>query len=582
MAELISGNEAVARGAFEAGVKLAAAYPGTPSTEILENLVKYETVYSEWCPNEKAAVEVALGASFTGQRSMAVMKHVGLNVAADPLFSASYIGAHGGLVIVCCDDPGMHSSQNEQDNRLYAKFAKLPVIEPTDSQESKDLLVRAFEISEEYGTPILFRMSTRLCHALTPVETNDPVQPKEVSYEKDMRKRVLIPANARVRHKDLEERLGKLKELAETSDLNKEEMADTKIGVIASGISYQYAREAFPGASFLKLGMCYPFPDEKVKAFAAKVDTVYVVEEGEPFIEEAARLAGIDVVGKAKVPLCGELNQRIVRESLTESRTEFTPAEVPGRPPVLCSGCPHRSAFLAIRKLRLHAMGDIGCYTLGALPPLNGMDSCICMGASVTSAHGMQKALDPEEGRKTVAVIGDSTFVHTGITGLINLAYNKGTSTVIVLDNSITAMTGHQDHPGSGKTLSGQETVAVDYEMLAKAVGIESFTLVDAYDVKAVLETLKEETSKDVSSLVVVRGACILRNREAGRDPRTVEAETCINCAMCRKTGCPAISKVGGEGEEKSYITSILCAGDVCNVCGQVCPTGAIQPLEGK
>ena len=578
MVELLSGNEAVARGAYEAGVAVAAAYPGTPSTEILENVAKYKEIYSEWSPNEKAALEVAIGASFTGKRAMAAMKHVGLNVAADPLFSAAYIGASGGLVIVSADDPGMHSSQNEQDNRHYGKFAKIPVIEPSDSQEAKDFFVRAFEISEKFDTPVLFRMSTRVCHALTPVEEGEPTAPREATYEKEFSRRVLVPANARPRHVLVEERLLKLKEFVETTDLNREIDGESSIGVISSGISYQYAREAFPGASFLKLGICFPFPTERVKAFAAKVDTVYAIEEGEPFIEEAARLAGVTVIGKEKISLCGELNQRLVRESFTAEKASFNPAEVPGRPPVLCPGCPHRAAFASIRKLRLHAMGDIGCYTLGALPPLNAMDACVCMGASITTAHGMEKALGPEAARKIVAVIGDSTFVHTGLTGLVNMVYNKATFTTIILDNSITAMTGHQEHPGSGKTLGGEATYKIDYESLARAVGIERFARIDAYDVKKVHETIKTETSIDEPSLIVIEGLCILRNREAGKSPRFVDEELCINCGMCRKTGCPALSK--NDAGDKSQLSAALCAGQVCNVCAQVCPKDAIKPLE--
>ncbi len=575
----MSGNEAVALGAFEAGVAVASAYPGTPSTEILENTAQYGEIYSEWAPNEKAAVEVALGASFTGKRALAAMKHVGLNVAADPLFSAAHIGALGGLVIVTCDDPGMHSSQNEQDNRNYGKFARLLVIEPSDSQEAKDFLVRAFEISEEFGSPVLFRMTTRVCHALTPVERGERKEPAEAKYEKDIEKRVLVPAHARFRHVDLEERMLELETFSEKSDLNREEMNDTAMGIVTSGISYSYAREAFPDASFLKLGICHPFPSEKVKAFAAKVDKVFVVEEGDPFIEEQARLAGVAVVGKERIPLCGELSQKIVRESLTGDKSPVESARVPNRPPVLCSGCPHRAAFMAIRKLRLYAAGDIGCYTLGTLPPLNAMDTCICMGASITAAHGMEKAFgsDSDEARKIVSVIGDSTFVHTGITGMINVAYNKGTSCMIVLDNSITAMTGHQEHPGTGRTLGGEETVTVDYESLAKAVGISNFSRVDAYDVKAVRETIKKAAAADEASLVVVEGPCILRNPEAGREPRFVDEELCINCGLCRKTGCPAISK---SPAEKSHITSLLCAGGVCNVCTQVCPKDAIKPVE--
>jgi indolepyruvate ferredoxin oxidoreductase, alpha subunit len=578
MRELLSGNEAVARGVYEAGVAVAAAYPGTPSTEILENVSRYKEVYSEWSPNEKSALEVALGASFTGRRAFAAMKHVGLNVAADPLFSAAYIGATGGLVIVTADDPGLHSSQNEQDNRLYGKFAKIPVIEPSDSQESKDFILRAFEISEKYQTPVLFRMSTRVCHALTPVELGERTEPAETTYKKDFDTRVLIPSNARTRHVDLEERLLQLKEFSETGDLNVEIEGDPSIGIISSGIAFQYAREAFPDASFLKLGISFPFPDELVKSFAAKVETLYVVEENEPFIEEHVRLAGIPVVGKEKIPLCNELSQRIVRESLTDEKVRFAPAAVPPRPPVLCPGCPHRSTFMAIRRQRLHSMGDIGCYTLGALPPLNAMDSCVCMGASITTAHGLQKALPPEEGRKTVAVIGDSTFVHTGISGLINVAYNKGTTTTVIVDNSITAMTGHQEHPGSGKTLSGEDTVKVDYELLARAVGIKRFARVDAYDVKAVAEALKTETSVDEASLIVSEGPCILRNRAAGKIVRRVDEELCINCGMCRKTGCPAIMK--NKAGDKSFIAPTLCAGEVCNVCAQVCPKDAIQPVE--
>jgi indolepyruvate ferredoxin oxidoreductase alpha subunit len=529
MRALLSGNEAVARGCYEHGVKVATAYPGTPSTEILEHLVRYKSdVYCQWSPNEKVAFEVAMGASFGGVRVITAMKHVGLNVAADPLMTSSSVGGDGGFVIVSADDPGMHSSQNEQDNRFYAKFAKIPLIEPSDSQEVIDYLGEAFRISEEYGTPVLFRLTTRISHAKTPVDLGERTEVPRKEYVKDVARRVVIPAHARRLHVKVEERLKALRRLAENSPLNRVEEGDPTVGVISSGISYQYARDAFPEASFLKLGFSYPFPVDLARPFCSRFESVYVVEENEPFIEEQLRFAGItNIVGKDAIPLCGELNQGIVRDSTGRGGGRSEPATVPPRPPVLCPGCPHRSTFYTLNRLKIGATSDIGCYTLGVMPPLSGIDSCICMGASIGNALGFEKAIGKEFAGKMVAVIGDSTFVHSGITGLADVAYNKGATTVIILDNSITAMTGHQHHPGTGVTLMGEPTTKLDYIALAKSLGVKDARKVDAYDLEAVKTAIKEATDSREASLIVVEGPCALLDRSTWGPALEVKSEDC-------------------------------------------------------
>jgi indolepyruvate ferredoxin oxidoreductase alpha subunit len=575
MRALLSGNEAVARGCYEHGVKVATAYPGTPSTEILENVVQYKDhIYCEWSPNEKVAFEVAMGASFGGVRTLTAMKHVGLNVAADPLMTSSLVGGDGGFVIVSADDPGMHSSQNEQDNRYYAKFAKIPLVEPSDSQEVKDFLGTAFELSERFGTPVLFRMTTRISHAKAPVEIGERTETPRKEYVKDPSRRVVIPAHARKLHVKVEKRLDELQKYAETSPLNVVEEGDPTVAVISSGIAYQYARDAFPNATFLKLGMSYPFPIELARKFCARFKTVYVVEENDPFIEEHLRIAGItNVVGKCKVPLCGELNQKIVRDCLLGLTPTAKPAPVAPRPPVLCPGCPHRSTFFTLNRLKIGATSDIGCYTLGVMPPLEGLDTCVCMGASIGNAHGLEKAIGTGFAKKMVAVIGDSTFVHSGMTGLANVAYNKGATTVIILDNSTTAMTGHQDHPGTGKTLMGEPAPKLDYVKLAESMGIKDARRVNAYDMKAVRAAIKEAVANEEPSLLVMEGICVLLDRGAWGPALVVDSEECTSCGLCLELGCPAISK---DEEGRAVIDPLFCVGKLCSMCAQNCPAGCI------
>ncbi len=579
MRVLLSGNEAVARGCYEHGVKVAVAYPGTPSTEILENVVKYkDDVYCQWSPNEKVAFEVAMGAVFGGARTMVAMKHVGLNVAADPLMTSTSVGGDGGFVIVTADDPGMHSSQNEQDNRYYAKFAKIPLVEPSNSQDVKDFIGYALDMSEQFGTPVLFRISTRISHAKTPVELGERVEVPLKEYEKDTSRRVVIPAHARRLHVKVEERLKALAEFAETSPMNKVIEGDPKVGVISSGISYEYARDAFPDATFLKLGMSFPFPAKLVTEFCKRFDSVYIVEENEPFIEEQARYIGItNIVGKERIPLCGELNQRIVRDAVSGEDTSGEKAKVPARPPVLCPGCPHRSTFFMLNRLGIGSTSDIGCYTLGVMPPLNGIDTCICMGASIGNALGMEKARGRDSAKKMVAVIGDSTFVHSGITGLADVAYNKGATTVIILDNSITAMTGHQHHPGTGQTLMGEPTVKLDYLKLAEALGVKDARKVDAYDVNAVKEAIKEATNHDEPSLLIMEGLCALLDRSTWSTPLAVDWDKCTACGLCLRLGCPSISR---DETGKATINPLFCVGELCSMCAQVCPSNAISVPE--
>jgi indolepyruvate ferredoxin oxidoreductase alpha subunit len=579
MRVLLSGNEAVARGCYEHGVRVATAYPGTPSTEILENVVKYkDDIYCQWSPNEKVAFEVAMGAVFGGARTMVAMKHVGLNVAADPLMTSTSVGGDGGFVIVTADDPGMHSSQNEQDNRYYAKFAKIPLVEPSNSQEVKDFIGYALDMSEEFGTPVLFRITTRISHAKTPVELGERVEVPLKAYEKDTSRRVVIPAHARRLHVKVEERLKALAEFAETCPMNKVIEGDPKVGVISSGIAYEYARDAFPDATFLKLGMSFPFPARLATAFCKRFDTVYVVEENEPFIEEQLRYIGItNIVGKDRIPLCGELNQRIIRDAVSGEDTSGEKAKVPARPPVLCPGCPHRSTFFMLNRLGIGSTSDIGCYTLGVMPPLNGIDTCICMGASIGNALGMEKARGRDSAKKMVAVIGDSTFVHSGMTGLADVAYNKGATTVIILDNSITAMTGHQNHPGTGVTLMGEPTVKLDYLKLAEAVGIKDARKVNAYDVNAVKQAIKEASASDEPTLLIMEGPCALLDRKTWGPALVVDWDKCTACGLCLKLGCPSISR---DETGKAQINPLFCVGELCSMCAQVCPSNAISVPE--
>ena len=588
---LLSGNEAVARGAFEAGVRVATAYPGTPSTEILENVVKYKDhIYCEWSPNEKVAVEVGLGASFGGARTLTAMKHVGVNVAADPLFSFAYTGVNGGYVLISADDPGMHSSQNEQDNRRYAEFMKIALLEPSSSQEAKDMVAQGMEISEQFGTPVILRMSTRLCHSLGLVELKDRVEVPVKDYTPDFKQRVVIPAHARVLHVKLEDRLLKLKEFAEKTPLNFVIDGDFKfegkrIGIISSGISFQYAREAFPTARFLKLGMSFPFPIELCREFAESVDELWVVEENEPFIEEKLKAEGIACIGKERLPLTNELSQKIVRESMGGEKTtaKFDISDLPPRPPVLCPGCPHRGIFYVGKKLKFNSTTDIGCYTLGMMPPLEMGETCICMGASIGVAQGLEKARGAEFGKNTLAFIGDSTFIHSGFTGLAEMAYNKGNSTTVILDNSITAMTGHQEHPGTGTTLMGEPAPKVDYRKLAESMGIEHVFDTDAFNIEELTEVLKKVKTLDGPKVIINRGRCILLDiKKMKITPFRVDPDKCIACGQCFKLGCPAINtgEPNDKGKKRAKINPLFCVGEACAMCYQVCPTGAIELSE--
>ncbi|MBN2400159.1 MAG: indolepyruvate ferredoxin oxidoreductase subunit alpha [Candidatus Aminicenantes bacterium] len=582
--ELLSGNEAIARGAYEAGITFASAYPGTPSTEILENVVKYkDVIYAQWGANEKTAMEEALGASFTGARAMVAMKHVGLNVAADPLFSASYIGATGALIIISADDPGMHSSQNEQDNRHYAMAAKIPVLEPVDSQEAKDMMIEAVAISEAYDTPVLIRMTTRTSHSRSAVELRERQTPPVPEYQSDFLKRNLLPGNARRRHVAVEERQKKLAAFSDDFKLNTIRKGKSRVGVVASGISYQYGREVFPEAAFLKLAMPYPFPVNLFRRFAAELDTIYILEENDPIIETFARLAAPDkkIIGKDVFPLLGELSQDAVQASLAlkDMTPRFDCNTIPRRPPSLCAGCPHTALFYNLNLQKVYSRGDIGCYTLGALPPLSAMDTCVDMGASITVLLGIEKAL-AKAGKtiKQVAVIGDSTFFHSGITGLVDIIYNQGQSTVVILDNSITAMTGHQENPGSGTTLMGEEARRIDIVKLVRdGLGLEHTYEVDGYDVKAIKELLKREILRLEPSVIVVRRPCILLYRKAKWSPMGVDSQKCTSCKVCLRLGCPAIST---DAYDKAVINATLCSG--CGVCAQVCAFKAITFVDEK
>ncbi len=572
MKVLLSGNEAVARGAYEGGCRFAAAYPGTPSTEIIENIAKYkDVIYCEWSTNEKVALEVVTGASFAGARALAAMKHVGLNVAADPFFSLSYIGSTGGIIIVSADDPGMHSSQNEQDNRHYARSAKMAMLEPSDSQEAKEFTILGFEISEDFDTPLLLRLSTRLCHSKTVVELGERKEVPVKGYEKDIKKRLVLPAHARLRHIYVEERLKKLSKFSEQFEYNKMEFNDKSIGIISSGIAYQYAKEVLPDASYLKLSFTYPLPFKLIEKFSKNVKKLYVIEENDPFLEMEIKAKGINVIGKEIIPITGELNPSIISEAFGKKRKSVTIKKMPSlspRPPALCPGCSHTPVFYTLNKLKLTVTGDIGCYTLGALPPLNAIDTCVEMGASLGNAFGMEKVLGEKSDKKIVAVIGDSTFFHSGITPLIDIVYNKGTSTVIILDNRITAMTGHQEHPGTGKTLMGEDTVTINPEDIVKACGVKHVFTVDPYNLKELKKVIKREVERKEPSVIIARRPCILlllRKKEVW-EPYYVDTEECIGCKICLQLGCPAISMKN----EKAYINELFCVG--CGVCAQLCP----------
>ncbi|MBR0463857.1 MAG: indolepyruvate ferredoxin oxidoreductase subunit alpha [Clostridia bacterium] len=572
--KLLIGNAAVARGAYEAGVRVVSSYPGTPSTEITESMVAYDDVYVEWAPNEKVACEVAVGASMAGARSMTCCKHVGFNVMADPVFTASYIGVNGGMVICVADDPGMHSSQNEQDSRHYAKAAKLAMLEPSDSAECLQYTKRAFELSEKFDVPFVLRLSTRVSHSQSLVETADRADVPLKPYEKNIAKNVMMPANAIKRHVAVEERAKALLAFAEETDLNTVEDNGAKIGVITAGISYMYAREALGDrVNYLKLGMVYPLPVEKINAFCASCEKVYVVEELDPVIEEHCKAIGAQVIGKDVFTMLGEYTPAMIAKAVFD---QDPPASlgaeepVPVRPPVMCPGCPHRGTFYVLKKLGLTVSGDIGCYTLGAAQPLASVDSTICMGASVSAALGMAKARGPEFNKKLVSVIGDSTFIHSGITGLIDIVYNKGANTVIILDNSITGMTGHQDNPTTGKTIRGEATKQVDLEMLCHAVGVDHVRIVDPFDVKAMEQAVKEETTREEPSVIIAQRPCALL-KYVKYEGRCHVSDRCRKCKMCMKLGCPAISVHGDEVR----IDPNQCNG--CGLCVNVCPFGAIE-----
>lgn len=574
--QLLIGNEAVARGLYEAGLRVASSYPGTPSTEITECVAKYDDVYSEWAPNEKVAMEVAAGAAIAGARSFCAMKHVGLNVAADPLFTASYTGINAGMVIAVADDPGMHSSQNEQDSRHYAKASKVMMLEPSDSEECLQYAKLAFALSEQFDTPVILRLTTRVAHSRSLVNVGERDDQGLKEYKKDPMKYVMMPGMAIKKHIVVEQRVLDQIAWAETAEINTVEYNSTEIGVITSGISYQYAKEALgENASYLKLGCVYPLPVEKIKDFAGKCKKVYVLEELDPFIEEHCKQNGIDVIGKEAFTLQGEYSQSLIAKVILGKEDAFlnTDLDIPARPPVLCAGCPHRGLYYALKKLNVTVSGDIGCYTLGALAPLGMMDTCICMGASVSALHGRNKA-DAENAKKSVAVIGDSTFMHSGVTGLINIAYNQSNSTVIILDNSITGMTGHQDNPTTGKTIKGDPTTAVSLELLAKAVGIDRVRVIDPYNLAECEQVIREEVEADAPSVIISRRPCALLKYVKHNPPMKVNPEKCVGCKMCMKIGCPAIS----IKDKKSVIDFTQCVG--CAVCSQLCKFDAIE--EGK
>lgn len=573
---IMLGNEAIARGAYEAGVKVSAAYPGTPSTEISEQIVKYkDSIYAEWSPNEKVATEVAIGASVSGVRAMACMKHVGLNVAADPLYTVSYMGVNGGLVIIVADDPGLYSSQNEQDTRMVARAAQVPVLEPSDSMEAKEFMKVAYEISEKFDRPVIFRTTTRLAHSQGLVELYDRVEVEDKEYVKDIRKTVMMPGNAKLRHVEIEKRNLELAEAANTLSINTVEMNDTKIGVITSGIPYQYVKEALPNASVLKLGMVNPLPKKLITEFAEKVDTLYIVEELDPVIEEQVKSWGIKAIGKEIFTVQGEYSANMLRKAILKQEVEAkAAAAAPGRPPILCPGCPHRSVYYVLNKLKMHAAGDIGCYTLGAVAPLSVVDTTICMGASISSLHGMEKAKGKDYIKNWVAVIGDSTFLHTGVNSLMNMMYNKSTGTVMILDNSTTGMTGHQDHAATGKTLLGEPTNAIDIPALCRALGVKNVTTVNAFDIVTLEKVIKEEVAKDEVSVIITKSPCVLLDKSK-KPVYIAHPDKCKKCGMCMKPGCPAMTK-NADGTIK--IDDTMCTG--CGLCESLCKFNAIELVK--
>ena len=590
MKKLLTGNEAIAQGAWESGVKVAAAYPGTPSTEILQNVSKYPEIYTEWSPNEKVAMEVGIGASIAGARALVSMKHVGVNVAADPLFTFSYTGVNGGLVMISADEPGMHSSQNEQDNRHLARAAKIPVVEPSDSQEAKDFVKLAFQISEEYDTPVMFRITTRIAHSQSLVEIGAREDVPLKDYITNPQKYVMMPANARMRHPVVEERKSRLAKYGDTSSLNKIDWGTNleqkaQVGIITHGISYTYVKEAFKeNVPVLKLGMTYPLPKELVQKFVKACEEVLVVEELEPFIENELKAMGFEVRGKELLTAVGEYTPQMLLEKLGPIIYGAGLAEIavaggvgaidepaPPRPPVLCAGCPHRGAFYIFNKLKLIVAGDIGCYTLGALPPFGSMETCICMGSSISTALGMEKARGREFAKKLISVIGDSTFMHTGINSLMDMVYNQGTSTVVILDNSITAMTGHQDHPGTGRHIDGSPAPQIDLIKLVDALGVKHIRVVDPFKMDELEAILKEETAREELSVVVCQRPCALIDKKSWRAPVVVEQEVCTGCKSCMRLGCPGLAVQG----KKVQCNETQCTG--CGLCVSVCKFQAIK-----
>lgn len=570
------GNEAIARGAYEAGVKVSAAYPGTPSTEISEHIALYDEIYAEWAPNEKVATEVAIGASISGVRAMASMKHVGVNVASDPLYTVSYSGVNGGLVLVAADDPGLYSSQNEQDTRCVARAAMVPVLEPSDSQEAKDFVKFAYELSEKYDTPVIVRTTTRLAHSQGAVTLQERCVPQDKVYERNPAKFVMMPANAIGRHVYVEQRLKAMAEDGCAFAINQAEYRDTSSGFITSGIPYQYVKEACPDASVLKLGMVHPLPKKLIEEFASKVDTLYIFEELEPVIEEQVKAWGIKAVGKELFTVQGEYSANMIREKILHEKAEYKdPAKVPARPPILCPGCPHRSVFSVLSRLHIHAAGDIGCYTLGAVPPLSVIDTTICMGASISTLHGMEKAKGRDYIKNWVAVIGDSTFMHTGVNSLMNMVYNQGAGTVIILDNSTTGMTGHQDHAATGKTLKGETVPAISIYHLCKSMGIEHVIEVDAFDTKELERIVKEETARDAVSVIITKAPCVLLKGNVFPYKCAPVEDQCKKCGMCLKPGCPALTK---KADGTIAIDETMCNG--CGLCEQLCKFGAIKRVQ--
>ncbi len=570
------GNEAIARGAYEAGVKVSAAYPGTPSTEISENIVKYDEIYAEWSPNEKVAMEVAIGASISGVRAMASMKHVGVNVASDPLYTISYGGVNGGLVLVAADDPGLYSSQNEQDTRCVARAAMVPVLEPSDSQEAKDFVKFAYEISEKYDTPVIVRTTTRLAHSQGTVTLEERVEPQDKPYERNPAKFVMMPGNAIGRHLYVEKRMKAMAEDGSNFEINKVEYNDTSIGFITSGIPYQYVKEACPNASVLKLGMVHPLPKKLIEEFASKVEKLYIFEELEPVIEEQVKSWGIKASGKDIFTVQGEYSANMIREKVLNKKVDSKePAQVPARPPILCPGCPHRSVYSVLNKLKIHAAGDIGCYTLGAVPPLNVIDTTVCMGASISTLHGMEKAKGKEYIKNWVAVIGDSTFLHTGVNSLMNMVYNQATGTVLILDNSTTGMTGHQDHAATGKTLKGEVVPAINIYELCKAMGIEHVVEVNAFDITELEKIVKEEVARDAVSVIITKSPCVLLKGNVFPYKCKPVEEKCKKCGACLKPGCPALTK---KPDGSIAIDDTMCNG--CGLCEQMCKFDAIERVQ--